>query len=145
MAFKIVIGEKGKAWKLESEAEGLVGKSLGEKVKGEDVDAKLSGYEFQITGGSDISGFPMYSGLDGIGLRKVLLAKGFGMRDSERGIRRKKSVRGKTISNAVVQINVKVVKAGEKKLAEIFPEQNQAKAEEKKEAPKEEVKSEKAE
>ena len=50
----------------------------------------------------------------------------------------RKTVRGKVISPAVVQINLKILKEGNKKLSEMFPEQNQPKAE----AKKEEVKAE---
>jgi len=41
-------------------------------------------------------------------------------------LRLRKTVRGKIISNAISQINLKVVKQGSKKLSEIFPEQNKA-------------------
>jgi hypothetical protein len=45
----------------------------------------------------------------------------------------RKTVRGKVISPVIVQINLKILKEGHKKLSEIFPEQNQPK--EKKEEP----------
>ncbi len=134
MAFKLNISEKGKAWKFEIESESLVGKSIGDKIEGKDIDAKLDGYELEITGGSDIAGFPMFKEAEGIGLKKVLLTKGWGMHDHTEGIRRRKTVRGKTLSASVVQINFKVVKKGHKSLAETFPEQNKASEAEKKEA-----------
>lgn len=128
MPFKLVIGEKGKAWKFDLDNEVLVGKSLGDKIQGKDLKAELEGYELEITGGSDISGFPMSKEVPGIGLKSKLLIKGWGMKDSYPGIRRRKSLRGKTISLAVSQVNFKVLKSGSKSLAEIFPEQNQPKA-----------------
>ena len=42
-------------------------------------------------------------------------------------MRRRKTVRGKIISPAIIQINMKILKHGSKKLEEIFPEQNKAK------------------
>jgi hypothetical protein len=54
----------------------------------------------------------------------------------------RKTVRGKVISPAIVQINLKILKEGDKKLSEIFSEQNQPKPEpewkKKKEEPVEE-------
>ncbi|HLC53843.1 MAG TPA: S6e family ribosomal protein, partial [Candidatus Nanoarchaeia archaeon] len=85
-----------------------------------------------------ISGFPLAKDVEGIGLKRVLLTKGWGMRDSRDGVRRRKTIRGKTIAATTSQINLKVIKDGAKKMAEIFPEQNQPK-EKKAEDPKAEV------
>ena len=128
MPFKINISEKGKAWKVQTESEALVGKSVGDKIEGKDVHADMEGYELQVMGGSDHSGFPLSKDVEGIGLKGLLLSKGWGMKDKQHGLRLRKTVRGKTISPAVVQINLVVVKAGKKPLAEIFPDQNQPKA-----------------
>jgi len=139
MAFKINIGEKGKSWKLESDSEVLVGKKIGEKISGSELNSELSGYELEITGSSDKAGFPGMKEVESSGLKPVLLTYGFGMHKKPkglkkkkpnkkpRGLRLKKTVRGNTISRDVVQINVKVIKAGKKKLQEIFPEQNKPK------------------
>lgn len=127
MPFKLVISDKGKAWKVDLDNEVLVGKSLGDKVHGKEIKHELDGYEFEITGGSDNSGFPLSKDIPGLGLKSKLLTKGWGMRDNYPGIRRRKTLRGKTISLAVSQINLKVVKAGHKHLSEVFPEQNQPK------------------
>lgn len=134
MAFKIVIGDKGKAWKVETESEALVGKSIGDKIDGKEIKPELGGYELEIKGGSDSAGFPLYKEVEGIGLKGVLLIKGWGMHEKQKGLRLRKTVRGKTISPAVSQINMVVVKAGAKKLDEIFPEQNKPKEEKKAEA-----------
>lgn len=126
MPFKLVIGDKGKAWKLDLDNEVLVGKSLGDVVQGKEIKPELEGYELEITGGSDSAGFPLSKDVPGLALKSVLLTKGWGMRDSYPGMRKRKTVRGKVLSAAVSQINLKVVKAGSKKLSEIFPEQNKA-------------------
>jgi len=127
MPFKLVIGEKGKSWKVELDNEALVGKSLGDKVQGKEIKAELEGYELEIVGGSDLAGFPMSKDTPGLGLKSSLLTKGWGMKDAYPGIRRKKTLRGKIISAAISQINLKVIKSGSKKLSEVFPEQNQPK------------------
>ena len=127
MAFKLNITEKGKSWKLEIESEVLVGKSIKDKINGKEIKSELEGYELEITGGSDNAGFPLSNQVPGLALKSVLLKRGFGVRDNTRGIRRRKTVRGKTISAAVSLINLKVVKIGNKKLEEIFPEQNKPK------------------
>ena len=133
MAFKLNISENGKAWKLEIESEFLVGKSVGDKFDGKEIKPELEGYELEITGGSDSAGFPMFKEVSGIGLKKVLFKKGWGMHDPKDGIRRKKTVRGKTISSAVSLINMKVINAGKKPLNEIFLDQNKVETEKKEE------------
>ncbi len=138
MAFKLNISEKGKSWKLETESEELVGKKIGSKIKGEEISSNLSGYILTITGTSDSSGFPGFKEVDGTGLVRKLLTYGKGMHQRSvgkskrpgrkpRGLRLKKTVRGNTISADVIQINMKVITAGHKKLEEIFPEQNKPK------------------
>lgn len=131
MPFKFNISDKGKTWKIEAEAPGLFEKSIGVKVNGAEISSNLDGYEFEMTGGSDISGFPMYKEVEGIGLKRVLLTKGWGMKDNRKGIRLRKTIRGKTISEKIVQINLKLIKQGNKPLAEIFPEQNKIQESEK--------------
>ena len=128
MAFKLNISDKGKAWKLEMESEFLVGKNVGDKIEGKDINHDLDGYESEITGGSDIAGFPLSRAVEGLGLKKVLLRRGFSMMNTKRGLRLRKTVRGRQISSAVSQINIKVLKHGKKLLHEIFPDQNKPKS-----------------
>ncbi len=138
MAFKLNMSEKtGKTYKLETENEFFLEKSLGDKVEGKEISDDLSGYEFEITGTSDKAGFPSFKEVEGIGLSKLLLGYGRGMHKKPRGLKKKgkkpgglrlrKTVRGKIISPAIIQINLKVMKHGSKKLNEIFPEQNKPK------------------
>ena len=49
-----------------------------------------------------------------------------------KGLRLRKTVRGKVLSPETAQVNLKVLKEGGKKLSEIWPEQNQKKEEKKK-------------
>jgi len=134
MTFKINIGEKsGKTYKLESDVPSLIDKELGDKINGETIQEDLKGYEFEITGASDKAGFPSMKEVSGQILKKVLLTYGKGMRKKPRkegkkapkdrkpkGLRLRKTVRGKVISEAIVQVNLKVIKEGKKPLAEIF-------------------------
>lgn len=137
MAFKINIATpEGKTYKLETEGEGLIGKELDEKVSGKEVSPDLEGYEFEITGASDSSGFPAFKEVEGIGLKRLLLKYGKGMKkrpkkegkkkrskNRPKGLRLRKTVRGRVISKAIKQINLKIIKQGKKSLAEIFPDQ----------------------
>lgn len=113
----------------EAEAKKFMSKKIGETFKGELVD--LTGYEFQITGGSDYAGFPMRKDLLGTGRKKILAVSGIGIKNSEKGIKRRKTVAGNTVHSNTAQINVKIVKEGKE---EIFPkkEEIEHKAEEKK-------------
>lgn len=122
MPFKFEIGDpkSKRTYHLESEAESLIGKTIGENVKGEEIKPELAGSEFTITGFSDKAGFPGMKKVDGPYLKRVLLTKGFGMRTKGQGLRKRKTVRGNLISSDIVQINLKVVKDGSN-LAEMFP------------------------
>ena len=136
MAFKINISSsQGKTYKLEAEAPALKGKALGDVIQGQDISPDLTGYELEITGASDKAGFTAIESVQGIGLKKVLLDVGKGMHkkpkgdkkkipSTSKGLRLRKTVRGKVISDAISQINTKVLKEGSKKLSEVFPEQN---------------------
>src|SRR3990167_2665825 len=99
MAIKLNISDKGKAWKLELSDESIFGKSIGDNFSGSEFGNDFEGYEFEITGGSDNAGFPLSKNVEGITLKKVLLTKGWGMRDNRKGLRKRKTVRGKVISN----------------------------------------------
>ena len=143
MVFKINIAEKtGKTFKLELDGEGLVGKELHDKISGKEISSDLGDYEFEITGASDKAGFTSMENVEGIGLKKVLLSYEKAMKNrpkkegkkkrtklKPKGLRLRKTVRGKVISPEIVQINLKILKEGGKKLSEVFPEQNKSKEE----------------
>ncbi|MBU0957819.1 MAG: 30S ribosomal protein S6e [Nanoarchaeota archaeon] len=147
MAFKINISNKdGKTYKIEIESDSLVGKKIGETIKGEEIDTKLVGYELEITGTSDSAGFPGLIDIDTPQLTKKLVKKGdVGIRKIPmKGFRKRKTVRGNQISEKTSQINTIVKKDGTKKLEDIFKaepaEGEQTKPEV--EAPKQESKPE---
>jgi len=74
-------------------------------------------YEFQITGGSDASGFPMRKDVHGPVKKKILVKKrGVGYKPKRKGEKRRRMVRGNEISYDMTLINLKVVKYGESEL-----------------------------
>jgi len=129
MPFKLNIATKdGKTFKMETESEALIDRALGEVVEGSDISADFQGYELKIAGASDKAGLPARAEVPGTALKGLLLSYGKGMWESRpKGLRRRKTVRGKVISKDIVQINFVVVKQGGKSLSEIFPEQNKPK------------------
>ena len=122
-SFKLCISdpESGKTYQKEvkdAQARPFMGLNIGEPVKGDAFE--LSGYEFQVTGGSDYCGFPMRRGI--LGARKrITIGGGIGFRGADKGIKKRKTVVGHKIHDKISQINLKVTKAGAKKLVEIFP------------------------
>jgi small subunit ribosomal protein S6e len=79
---------------------------LGLKL-GQVVDANPIGIKgrIKITGGSDKAGFPMRSGIGGVGKKYVNLADAPGFRSKSSGLRRRKLLRGETISEDIYQVN----------------------------------------
>jgi small subunit ribosomal protein S6e len=131
---KIVISDPktGKSFQKEinkEEEERIYGKKIGENVNGEIFG--LNGYELQIIGGSDKSGFPMRKDVQGSKKIRILLSSPPGFRPKKKGERKRKSIRGNTISSEIAQVNMKVVKEGEKKLEEIFVKKGEEVQEEK--------------
>jgi small subunit ribosomal protein S6e len=95
----------------ENSVQPLLGKKIGETIKGEAID--LPGYEMQIVGGSDSSGFPMRKDVEGFARKKIFIAGGVGMRKQDRkGVKLRKTVAGNTIYEKTSQINLKVTKWG---------------------------------
>ena len=96
----------------------LIGKKLNDEISGDLFG--LSGYTLKITGGSDKDGFPMHPSIQGQGRKKALLTEPPGFHPEFKGERRRKTVRGNTISQDIIQINCKVLKKGERSLEEIL-------------------------
>ncbi len=144
--FKIVVSDpkSRKAYHAEVEqaASGLVGKKIGEKVKGDPFG--LPGYEIEVTGGSDKDGFPMRRDVEGTGRKKIILTGPPGFHPKIKGQRKRKSIRGNTITPQIAQVNAKVVKAGAKSFEQLVPnkeKKEEAEPEKKEEKPKAEEKA----
>ena len=121
MAFKVVVSEKENSYQIDvdaKETKKLVGLSIGEEFEGDIVG--LTGYSLKITGGSDKNGFPMKKDLSGPRRVRSLVSGGVGYHPDRAGKRRRKTFRGNTISEDIIQINTIVSKAGSKSLEEIL-------------------------
>ena len=87
----------------------LIGKTLGDELDGRHIG--FDGYTFKITGGSDLSGFPMVPGVEGAAPKRILIGhRGVGYKPTRKGKRRRKRVRGGLISEDIYQINLKILK-----------------------------------
>ena len=139
-SFKLCIADPktGKCYQKEAkdaEAEAFIGVNVGENIKGDGFG--MQDYEFTITGGSDYCGFPMRHGIMAI-RKKIHSSGGVGFPGLKKGEKKRKTVCGHKIHDKIVQINLKVIKEGAKKLSEMFPagEKKEEAAEEKKEKAK---------
>ncbi|MBU0586853.1 30S ribosomal protein S6e [Candidatus Micrarchaeota archaeon] len=114
----------GKSYQVEldkSHESGIVGKKIGEKIDGGLLGA--AGYSLELRGGSDLSGFPMRRDISGPRKISSIISKGVGFRAKMKGIRKKKTLRGNTVSADMVQINLKVIEHGTAPLDELFPKE----------------------
>ncbi|MCS7109629.1 MAG: 30S ribosomal protein S6e [Candidatus Micrarchaeota archaeon] len=119
---KIVISYKGNSYQTEISKEKepqLYGLKIGDQFDGAIVGA--SGYVLKVTGGSDKDGFPMKADLLGGGRRRILLSPGVGFPRGKKGERIRRLVRGNTVTEAIAQLNVIVMKEGPTPLDQIFP------------------------
>lgn len=107
--FKLTISDvNGKSISKElkdTDANPLLGLQLGNEA-----DASVVGLtgNLKLTGGSDKSGVPMRSDIHGAARKRVLLSRGVGLQDAESGQRKRKLMRGNTISEEIYQINCKL-------------------------------------
>lgn len=98
------------AWQIrinDERTRAFLGLKIGDTVSGEVLG--LKGVKLIITGGSDISGFPMRPDIPGPVKKRALLSGPPGFHPRESGERRRKTVRGNTIALDTVQINTKIV------------------------------------
>jgi small subunit ribosomal protein S6e len=100
---------RARAWQVrlnDERTSAFLGLKIGDEVDGSILG--LRGVKLIITGGSDISGFPMRPDVPGPVKKKALLAGPPGFRPSENGERRRKMIRGNTIALDTVQINTMI-------------------------------------
>ena len=121
--YKIVINDTdGKSYNFEvtgHHADNITGKKIGDEIDG--INVNLPGYKLAITGGTDKSGFPMRRDFDGIERRRIMLTEGAGFHPvNAPGKRFRKSIRGNTVSPDILQVNMKVSKAGSKPVGDHF-------------------------
>ncbi|MCX6773959.1 MAG: 30S ribosomal protein S6e [Candidatus Micrarchaeota archaeon] len=101
------IGTKnGKTYQVDVPAEKesfLAGKRVNEEVDAGFIG--LAGWTIKLTGGSDKSGVPMRHDVHGQRKEKILLSSGPGYKPDRKGARAKKTVRGDTYNQEIVQVN----------------------------------------
>jgi small subunit ribosomal protein S6e len=119
----------------------VIGKKIGDDIEGDFLG--LVGYKLRITGGTDKDGFPMHPAISGMGRKRVLLSKPPCFHPKLKGQRKRKTVRGNTISEDIAQINCKIVQKGAKPIEELVPVKKKEEKVEKKEVKPEEKKEEK--
>jgi small subunit ribosomal protein S6e len=91
----------------EARASPFIGKKTGETIDGSVVD--MPTLKLQITGGSDKDGVPIRPNVHGGVRRKVVLSGGAGFNPKRDGQRKRKAVRGNTITDEIAQINLKII------------------------------------
>jgi len=128
--FKVIVSdpEAGTSKVVELEearAAPFIGRRIGETIDGSVVD--LPAHKVQIKGGSDKDGVPMRGNVHGGVRRAVVLSGGAGFAPKRKGERKRKTVRGSTITDEIVQINMKIVEKPAGKAAEAKPKAEPAK------------------
>lgn len=123
--FQINLGDStGKTYRFDieedSSIQSLIGLILGTEIDGGTLG--FEGYKLKITGGSDVDGFPMNPSVQGAMRKRILSSGGIGFKPTRKGMRKRKSVRGNTISEDIYQLNMKVIKTGPKKIEEVLAE-----------------------
>ena len=111
VTFKLILSDpqtgKSEASEVkDAQAQPLIGRRIGEIMEGSTIG--LTG-KIMITGGSDRAGFPMRSDVLGGGKNYVLLTRGVGYKASEAGTKKRKLIRGNTITEETYQVNAKRV------------------------------------
>jgi len=107
--FKLVISDpkSGKSERMELKDEKirpLIGRKLGEEIQGEIIG--ISGAFLRITGGSDKDGFPMRPDIHGGVRKRSLVGGGVGFHPKTKGQKKRRVLRGNTITEDIIQINL---------------------------------------
>ena len=74
----------------------LIGKRIGELIDGN--IANMAGYKLKITGGNDKDGIPMRTDVHGSVKISSILSTGVGYHPKKKGERKRKVIRGNTVS-----------------------------------------------
>lgn len=107
------------------QANSLIGKKIGEEIDGIFVD--LPGYKLRITGGSDKTGTPMRRDIPSARKKRVLVTKGVGFNPRDKGVRKRKTFRGDSISPEISQLNLRVTTRGPRSIEDSLKAREAAK------------------
>lgn len=123
MPFKLVISDPESKTAIQYELDdaktnALIGKNVGDIIEGDVIG--LPGYKLKITGGSDTSGFPIRPDVHGSGKKRILIHGPPGFKPDRKGIARRKTVRGRELSSAISQVNLRIEEKGGTPLEELI-------------------------
>ena len=112
----------------------LIGTRIGQIIDG--TLAGLQGYKIKLTGGTDKDGIPMRPDVHGSAKAQIVLSGGVGFKPKSKGERKRKVVRGNTVSAETTYLNFTIVegpktKKRKKKASKRVSENNVKDAEEK--------------
>jgi small subunit ribosomal protein S6e len=87
----------------------LYGTRIGQVVEG--AVAGMQGYKIKLTGGTDKDGIPMRPDVHGSAKARVILSGGVGYNPKNSGEKKRKVVRGNTVSPETTFLNFTIVEA----------------------------------
>lgn len=140
--FKLIISDPSTGKSTASEIEGaraqaLIGRSLGETIDGSAIGIHQG--RLLISGGCDRNGIPMRFDVHGGVKKYIVLSSGPGFRSRKHGERRRKLIRGRTVTDETYQINLTMKREGQGEAVQKPPEKR-----ERPEAPREQPVKKKA-
>ena len=91
----------------------LYGTRIGQVVEG--AVAEMQGYKLKFTGGTDKDGIPMRPDVHGSAKARVVLSSGVGYKPKNKGEKKRKVVRGNTVSAETIFLNFTIVEAPKKR------------------------------
>jgi small subunit ribosomal protein S6e len=108
-----------KSYSKKLEANPFISLKVGDSVDGTEIG--LEGYKLEITGASDIAGFPIRKDLPGTGRKKIYTTKSLGVKKvKNNGQKVRKTVMANTITDQIAQVNMKIVTPGAKTVEEAW-------------------------
>jgi small subunit ribosomal protein S6e len=106
--FKLIVSDPATGKSSVNEVEGaraqaLIGRSLGELIDGTALG--IAQGKVLISGGCDKNGIPMRGDVHGSAKKYIVISSGPGFKPTRHGERRRKLVRGRSISDDIYQVN----------------------------------------
>jgi small subunit ribosomal protein S6e len=90
----------------------LVGTRIGQTIDGS--LAGMQGFKLKFTGGTDKDGIPMRPDVHGSAKSHIVLSGGVGYKPKNQGEKKRKVVRGNTISTEIIFLNFSIAEAPKK-------------------------------
>lgn len=115
--FKLIVSDPATGKSSVNEVEGaraqaLIGRSLGELIDGSALG--IAQGKVLISGGCDKNGIPMRGDVHGSAKKYIVISSGPGFKPTRHGERRRKLVRGRSISDDIYQVNFTLKPDGQK-------------------------------